>query len=118
MACATITINSPAKALDLMTLLTKGGAGYTVAPTGVMNDTNQGARCSYLSVQASPINGTSTYVYKGDSNVRSDGTCQGKELTPGTIDVQHSVYNSVHLGEIFLNASAAGLKANIEVHWS
>lgn len=123
MPCMTITINGPSKALDLLTLM-KGsqsggpgaGSGYVVSPANGIIGLVAGARVSYLSVQASPTNASNQYVYVGDENVAA-GTNQGKELAPGIIDARMGMSNVSHLGEIFLLASAVGLKANIEIHW-
>lgn len=129
MPCATITINGPTTFLDLYTLL-RGSqpgppssvqpivpiVGYTVAPAQGILGTGVGQRVSYLSIQASPTNATASYVYVGDSNLQP-GTCQGKELAPGVIDTDRVLENVAGLGQIYLAASASGLKVNIELYW-
>ncbi len=117
----TVTITDNTKPVQsLYTLLSSGSqAGYTVAPSPVKaTSLTFQARVRYLSIQASVANSNSTYIYTGDENLKADGTCQGKELSPGTIDVDQCDQNAVHLGEIFITASQNGLKANIEVHWA
>lgn len=127
MPCATITINGPTTYLDLYTLL-RGSqpgppyspsvpiAGYTVAPPQGILGLGVGQRVSYLSIQASPTNATGSYVYVGDDNLEP-GTCQGKELAPGVIDTDRVLENVAGLSQIYLGASASGLKANIELYW-
>lgn len=129
MPCATITINGPTTYLDLYTLLkgsqpgppyavqpSKPISGYTVAPAQGIIGLGVGQRVSYLAIQASPTNVAGSYVYVGDENL-APGTCQGKELAPGVIDSERAPENLAGLGQIYLGASASGLKANIELYW-
>ena len=93
------------------------GTGYTVAPTKKF-PLLMASKVSYLSIQASAANGASTVIYKGDENTANDGSCQGKELAPGVIDVIQGIEIAVHLGEVYCRASADSLKFNVEIHWA
>lgn len=120
MPCMSITINSPATAIDLYTLLMKGSAsGYVCNPVTGINPNDPigtvSGHCSYLSIQADPSNAAASLIYVGDSRVSA--TCKGKALGVGVIDERSADFNVSHLREIFLLASAAGLIANIEVHF-
>lgn len=121
MPCMQITITATTGTpVDLYTLLMKGTNGiYTCSPAAGINPSDPigsaSGHASYLSIQADPTNTSTTYIYKGDSRVSS--SCYGKSLLPGVIDVQESDYNAVHLKEIYLWASTASLKVNIEAHF-
>lgn len=120
MNSATITVTDiTQKPRSLSDLLQNGsGAGYTVAPTGgIFKPINAINAVAYLSIQASYTNGGTT-VYKGDEDVKTDGSRQAKELKPGDTDVQQAYSYSVHLGEIFLTANANGAIINVEVHYA
>ena len=93
------------------------GSGYTVLPANRNLPISALARVSYLSVQASTGNST-TVVYKGDENTANDGTCQGKEIAAGAVDVEQARENAVHLGEIYLRANGNNAKINIEIHYA
>lgn len=128
MPCATITINAPTTFRDLYTLL-KGSqpgppysglptlpiTGYVVAPAQGIIGLGVGQRIGYLSIQSAIENAAASIVYVGDENLQP-GTCQGKELAPGVI-AERAMENVTGLGEIYLAASASGLKVNIELHW-
>jgi hypothetical protein len=121
MTGATITVTDITKAAQsLLSLLSKGSQpGYTVAPAAgfasysswsIMGDV------SYCSIQSSPSN--SATVYKGDEFVATDGSRQCKEMQAGDVDVIQAKDRAVHLGEIYITASANGAKVNVEIHYS
>ena len=117
---ATITVTDITKTpRSLQDILSKGsGGGYTVVPSaGSTVALSFIAGCSYLSVQASYKNGAAI-VYKGDDNVKTDGSRQSKELSAGDTDVQQAYPYSVNLNEIFLTASANNAVINVEVHYA
>lgn len=118
MNSATITVTDITKTpRNLSDLLSNGsGGGYTVVPAkGIFTPLTITATVSYLSIQASYTNG-GTIVYKGDENVKNNGTRQGKELLAGDTDVQQASPYIVNLNEVFLMASANGAIINVEVH--
>jgi len=121
MACVTITITDTTQpAQNLLTLLQKGSApGYTVQSSGQGSlgaSLSTIGEVSYLSIQSSPRN--SNTVYKGDENVKNNGTWQGKEMQPGDVDVQQGYPRAIYLGEVFLAAAANGAIINVEYHLS
>lgn len=118
MPCATITFTDITQpALDLYTLLTATSTpGYSV--NGQVQALTTLSRVSYLSVQASPTNASNQYVYKGASDTGNSGSKQGKELSPGTIDVIQGIENAAYLNQIYLRASQNNLKANVEWYYS
>jgi hypothetical protein len=73
------------------------------------------ASVTYLSIQASYTN-AGTIVYKGNAGVKTDGTCQAKELAAGDTDVQQAPDYSTNLNDIYITASANGAVVNVEVH--
>ena len=119
MAVATITITDiTQKPLNLYTLLTQNSTpGYTVVPAAPLSANIPGmvAGVAYLSVQASYNNG-GTVVYKGDANVKTDGSRQAKEMVAGDTDVSQAYPFTVNLNEIYITASANGAKVNLEAH--
>jgi len=119
---ATITFTDITQpALDLYTLLTASTTpGYSVAQSkNVQQPTiSTIARVSYLSIQASPRNAGSQYVYKGGPDLHNDGSAQGKELAAGIIDVIQGFYDEVHLSQVYLRASVNGLIANVEWYYA
>jgi hypothetical protein len=123
MFAATITITDITKPVqNLYTLLSQGSQpGYTVAPAAGFQPSNltqsQVSAVAYLSVQASYLN-AGTIVYKGDENVKSDGSRQSKELAAGDTDVQQAYSYSTYLYEIYLSASANGARINVEIHYA
>lgn len=119
MPCATITFTDITQpALDLFTLLTAASTpGYTVTG-GQQQAMTVLSRVSYLSIQASPRNANSQYVYKGDRDTGNAGTRQGKELAAGIIDTIQGIENAAYLNQIYLRASQNGLIANVEWYYS
>jgi len=119
---ATITFTDITQpALDLYTLLTAASTpGYTVAQSqnNKQPTISTVARVSYLSVQASPRNAGSQYVYKGGPDLANDGSKQGKELAAGIIDVMQGIHDEAHLSQIYLRASQNGLIANVEWYYA
>ena len=115
---ATITLTDyTAAAQSLLTLLGKGSqTGYTVAPAAGSGELQTPGQCVYLSIQSSPSNGA-TVVYKGDSSTANDGSRQAKELLAGDVDVMQAAPYVVHLGEVFIRASANNAKVNVEVRY-
>jgi len=127
MACATVTITDITQPVQsLFTLLGEamqpsatGLAGYTVRRWSSQPTLQSGAGFAmlgsvvYVSVQASPSNGAAI-VYKGDAQVRTDATLQGKEMAAGDTDVMQANAQVAHLAEIFITASANGAKVNLE----
>ena len=120
MPSATITITDSTKAaLDLLTLLTSSTTpGYSVVPAAGFQALTTLGRVSYLSIQASPRNGNGTYIYRGDKDTDGGGNRQGKELTPGTIDVMQGIYGEVHLSQVYIRGSSNGLIANVEWYYA
>jgi len=120
MTSATITVTDiTQKPLSLQNLLKNGtaaGPGYTVKPAGGIGALAVLGEMSYCSVQSSP--GNTATVYKGDENVKTDGSWQSKEMQPGDVDVIQSYARAVSLHEIFITASANGAKINVEIHQS
>jgi hypothetical protein len=123
MFAVTITITDRTQTpQNLYTLITKGSqTGYTVAPAAGIAPSNltqsQTGCVSYLSIQASYKNGGTT-VYKGDENVKNDGSRQAKELNAGDTDVQQAYSYSTNLNEIYLTASANAAVVNVEFHYA
>lgn len=118
MPAITITVTDITKPVQSIgTLASKGSQpGYTVAPAiGVTTAISAIFSVSYLSIQASYTNGA-TIGYKGDSNVKTDGSLQAKELLAGDTDVQQAFQYSTNINEIYLTASANGEKFNVEYH--
>ena len=119
---ATITftdINQPG--LDLFTLLTAASTpGYTVQQPGGNQQQAMSTlgRVSYLSIQASPRNAGSQYVYRGGPDMSNNGVKQGKELAAGIIDVIQGIHDEVHLSQVYLRASVNGLIANVEWYYA
>lgn len=115
---ATITFTDISQpGLDLLTLLTASSTpGYTVVQSkGVQQPSlNTQGRVSYLSIQASPRNAGSQYVYRGGPDMGNAGTSQGKELAAGVIDVMQGTTDEVHLSQVYLRASQNALIANVE----
>jgi hypothetical protein len=120
MNSCTITVTDiTQKPRNLYDLLSTGsGAGYTVAPAvGIFPKLTIIGCVAYLSIQASYTNG-GTVVYKGDEDVKTDGSRQAKELHAGDTDVQQAYSYSVYLGEVYLTAGANGAIINVEVHYA
>jgi hypothetical protein len=122
MPCMTVQINNIAHNFDLYTLLFKGSQfGYTCSPPNGINPNDPvgtvSAMASYLSIQADPGNTAATYIYVGDANLANNGTCQGKSLGPGVIDVREADFNALHLRDIYVAGSATGVRFSIEVHF-
>lgn len=117
---ATITFTDITQpALDLWTLLTSASTpGYTVVQPAKPSTLSAFGRVSYLSIQASPRNAGSQYVYKGGPDMASDGSKQGKELAAGIIDVMQGIYDEAHLSQIYLRASQNNLIANVEWYYA
>ena len=115
---ATITFTDITQpGLDLYTLLTAASTpGYSVAQSqgNQQSSLSTLGRVSYLSIQASPRNAGSQYVYRGGSDMSNNGAKQGKELAAGVIDVMQGIYDEAHLSQIYLRASQNGLIANVE----
>lgn len=136
MQCATITVTDiTQKPQNLMTLLSQGNQpGYTVVPAGGISGKTTGGglagdsalpatvgmigSVSYLSIQASVTNSGGQTIYKGDENVATNGSCQGKELAAGTIDAIQGMERAVNLAEVYVTASANGAKFNVEWHYA
>lgn len=125
MFCATITITDITQpAANLLNLLKNAGGnglgtpGYLVKTAAQFNSLTTLGGVSYVSIQASPRNGNGTYIYEGDEGVTNNGTCQGKELTPGTIDTHQAYPNSTFLSEIYIAGSVNGVIANVEFSYS
>jgi hypothetical protein len=101
---ATITFTDITQpVLDLYTLLTAASTpGYTVqqSRSALQPTISTVARVSYLSVQASPRNAGSQYVYKGGPDLGNAGSSQGKELAAGIIDTIQGIYDEVHLSQV------------------
>jgi len=130
--CATVTVTDitqkPRSIWDL--LINGSGAGYTVAPSSTGGQNPSGplgafqniqfiGGFSYLSIQASPGNANGQNILVGDEGLVNSGAQQGKELTPGTIDVHQSSGNlSVHAQELYITATQNNLKANLEWHYA
>lgn len=120
MNSCTITVTDiTQKPRNLYDLLSTGsGAGYTVAPAGgIFAPLTIIGSVAYLSIQASYLNGAAI-IYKGDEDVKTDGSRQAKELRPGDTDVQQAYSYSVYLGEIYMTASVNGGIFNVEVHYA
>jgi hypothetical protein len=120
MNSATITVTDITQTpRNLSDLLQNGsGKGYTVVPSsGIFKPLTIINAVAYLSIQASYTNG-GTIVYKGDEDVKTDGSRQAKELHAGDTDVQQAYSYSVYLGEVYLTASANGAIINVEVHYA
>src|SRR5271169_7217402 len=118
MSIATVTITDITQTpQSLFSLLTKGTqAGYTVAPAGgVTPSLTLIAGVIYMSIQASYTNG-GAIVYRGDANVKTDGSRQAKELLAGDTDVMQLYPIVINLNQIYITASANGAKVNIEAH--
>lgn len=122
MTSATITITDITQPVASLHKLLENGnlnganPGYTVAPAGGFGKLVTWGDVSYCSLQSSPSN-TAT-VYKGDENVKTNGTLQSKEMQPGDVDVIQSYSRAVSLHEIYITAQADGAKVNVEIHTS
>lgn len=111
MPSISVTINTPASGPFALDKLFAGNTylgAVTVAP--VAPGTAQ-SKPGIMSIQADPGNSTN-YVIVGDKNITS--TTGGKRLNAGTIDTL-SGPDCPRLVERFINGSAAGVIANIEV---
>lgn len=122
MTVFTITVSDITKTVQSLATLLAGGtiAGYSIAPSiaskSVLGAPGVLTQAQYISLQSSYQNGTKK-IYKGDENVKTDGTCQAKEMAAGDVDVMTAGLYALSLNEIYITASANGAICNVEVHY-
>ena len=116
MAAITVTINPPASGPFQLSQLfgvrtnSYGGAVTVLGSTGGAVYPHAAKIPTFLSIQGDPANSTN-FVYWGDKNLTpAVASNVSRKLAAGIID---EVETQISLDEIYINASVAGVIANV-----
>lgn len=112
MPCISVTITDITKGpFSLKQLFAGGVTGATISPVAPPTPPKLPL---FVSIEADEANTGGSFIYTGDANLPATGTAYGRKLAPAAVDQRENVQTPI--AGVFINASANGLIANVNVY--